>query len=142
MSSIFQILLKENIWKILKNVFFTLFIQSIVVFLFLCPQFPDSKGKTKKGIFVSISCNSKRLVTIPRYFCFPKFCPWKVTECKGENHVTFFMVSFKNNLFSKISYMHWLFWAIHQIKKAYGTTSYCRFSSYLFHKNVSYQIPY
>ena len=51
------------------------------------------------------------------------------------------MGSFKNKLFSKISHMHWLFWAIDQIKKAYGTSFYCRFSAYLFHKNVFYQIP-
>ena len=84
----------------------------------------------------------KGLVTSSRHFCFPKFSPWKATGCKEKNQVTFFMVSFKTNLFSKISYMHWLFWAVHQIKKAYGTSFYCRFSAYLFHKNVSYQMPY
>ena len=57
-------------------------------------------------------------------------------------NVTFFMASFKNKFFSKISYMHWLFWAIYQIKKTYGTTFHCRFSAHLFYKNVSYQIPY
>ena len=48
------------------------------------------------------------------------------------------MVSFYKKLIFKISYMHWLFWAIYEIKKAYGTI----FTAYLFHKNVSYQIPY
>ena len=28
--------------------------------------------------------------------------------------------------------MYWLFWAIYQIKKGYGTSFYCRFSAYLF----------
>ena len=65
-----------------------------------------------------------------------------MTRCKGKNQVTFFMVSFKINLFSKISYMHWLFWAIYHIKKGYGTSFYCNFFAYLFHKNVSDQIPY
>ena len=142
MSSIFHILLKKKHFENFEKFFFPLFIQSVVVFSLLCPQFSDSKGKNKKGIFLSMSCNSKRLVTSSRRFFFSKFCSYKVTGCKGKNQVTFFMVSFKNNLFSKISYIHWLSWAIYQIKNAYGTTFYCRFSAYLFHKNVSYQIPY
>ena len=36
-------------------------------------QFPDSKGQTKKEIFVSMSWNSKRLVTSSRNFCFQNF---------------------------------------------------------------------
>ena len=44
------------------------------------------------------------------------------------------MISLENKLFSKISYMHWLFWAIYQIKKVHGTSFYYRFSAYLFHK--------
>ena len=118
----FHILLKKSILKILKNVFSPLFIQSVVVFFILCPQFPDSKGKTKKGIFVSMSCNSKRLVTRSRHFGFQNFVHKKWLGAKEKNQVIFFMVSFKNNLFSKISYMHWLFWGIYQIKKTYGTT--------------------
>ena len=46
------------------------------------------------------------------------------------------MVSFKSNLFSKTSYMYGLFCAIYQTKRAYRTSFYCRFSAYLFHKNV------
>ena len=33
--------------------------------------------------------------------------------------------------------MHWLFGTIYQIKKPHGTSFYRRFSTYLFHKNVS-----
>ena len=68
-----------------------------------------------------MSCNWKKLITSSRHSRFSKFCPQKVTGCKGKNQVTFFMVSFKINLFSKISYMHWLFWAIYQTKKTYRT---------------------
>ena len=102
MSSIFQILLKENIWKILKNVFFTLFIQSIVVFLFLCPQFPDSKGKTKKGIFVSISCNSKRLVTSSRHFAFQNFVYKKWLDAKEKIKFPFSWSLLKYLIFKKL----------------------------------------
>ena len=64
-----------------------------------------------------------------------------MTGCKGKNQVNFFMVSFKSILFSKISQMRWIFWAIYQIKNAYGTSFCSRFSAYFFYKNVSYQIP-
>ena len=60
-----------------------------------------------------------------------------MTGCKGKNQVNFFMVSFKSILFSKISHMHWIFWAIYQIKKAYGISFYSRFSAYLFYKKFS-----
>ena len=68
---------KRKHFKNFEKYFFLLYIQSFVVISFLFPQFPDSKCKTKKGIFASISGNSKRLVASSRYFCFSKFCPKK-----------------------------------------------------------------
>ena len=125
--SIFHILPKRSILKILKNIFPS-------IYSIFRHFFPISCCKYVLQL--------KRLVTSSRHFCFSKFSSQKVTGWKGKNQVTFFVIPFKNNLLSKISYMHWMFWAICQIKKAHGTIFYCRFSAYLFHKSVSYQIPY
>ena len=64
-----------------------------------------------------MSCNSKRLLTCSRYFCLSKFRPSKVFGCKKKNQVTFFMISFKNNLFSKISYMRGCFGLFTKLKR-------------------------
>ena len=167
----------------MKNVF-SLYLFDLLSFSsLLFPQFPDSQGKTKIGIFVSMPCNSKKLVSISRHFSFQNFVYKKWIGAKEKLKLTFFfldnciwfgcgkfsllrwdylssavnvlincpkisditkrhmfMISFKNNLFSKISYMCWLFWAIYQIKKAHGTSFYCSFLAYFIQKNVSYQI--
>ena len=71
MSSFLYMLPKESILKIMKNAFYflykALFILEIfnvlLFFSFFIPHFPDSKGHTKKGIFVNTFCNSGSLVT-------------------------------------------------------------------------------
>ena len=69
----FSYFTKRNHFKNFEKCFFPLFIQSFVVFSFLLSQFPDLQDKTKKAIFVSMYCNSERLVTSYRHFAFQNF---------------------------------------------------------------------
>ena len=45
-------------------------------------------------------------------------------------------------IFTRISCMQWLFWVVYQNKKGSGTSFWCTFSAWFFHKNVPYLILY
>ena len=126
--------------KILKNVFFILIIQSFVVFSLLFPQFPDSNGKTKKRNFCNHVLQLKRLITSSGIFAFQNFVHKKWLCAKEKIKLPFPWYLLKTTYFQKSNTCIDCFGLFTKLKKAYGTRFYCRFSAYLLHKNVSYQI--
>ena len=82
--------------------FFPLYLLNLLSFFsILCPQFPDSKGKTKKGIFISMSCNSKRLVTRSRHFGFQNFVHKKWLGAKEKIKLSFSWSLLETTYFQK-----------------------------------------
>ena len=96
---------------------------------------------------MNLFCNLKSdWSLVPGQFCFWYLFPLKGTGFKRKKKVNFIKV-FGNPLskyliFKIISRIQWLFWVVYQIKKGPGTSFWCTFPAWFFHKNVSYLIFY
>ena len=116
------------------SVFLLLFFLGVFFLFFPVSRFnwPDQKSNFCKHV-LQLKDTSKRLQV---FFVFHNLVHKKGPGAKGKNQVTFFTVSFKITYFQK-SCIAW-FGLITKIKKGCGTSFYCRFCAYLFHKNILY----
>ena len=110
------------------------------LFPFSFHSFQIQMVRPNKGIFVTMSCNSKRLVTSSGIFAFQNFVHKKWLCAKEKIKLPFPWYLLKTTYFQKTNKCIDCFGLFTKLKKAYGTRFYCRFSAYLLHKNVSYQI--
>ena len=110
------------------------------LFPFSFHSFQIQMVRPKKGIFVTMSCNSKRLVTSSGIFAFQNFVHKKWLCAKEKIKLPFPWYLLKTTYFQKTNKCIDCFGLFTKLKKAHGTRFYCRFSAYLLHKNVSYQI--
>ena len=128
------ILPKDSISKVMKICFLFLRYWVFSRFVSFLSTVSDVKDQNKKGIFINMFWNSKRLVTSSRLFLFFIILSIKGTGCKRKNGVTIPRVSFKITYFQKSLARTGCFKLFTKIKKGYGTSFQCRFTAYLFYK--------
>ena len=128
MSSAFHIFPKESISKIMKKLFLFLLKTSTFlsysmfcrVFFLFFPHFPYLKGRTKKGTFVNLFCNSKRLVTSSRFFLFFIILSIKRDRVQMKKSSYLFHGLFENNLFSSLLHAWAVLGYLRKLKRGMG----------------------